>query len=79
MKITPSVVYNWGKPACMSEPHIDHDNGPARAYNGMYQLFALPVRDGDLNLIDPAAFAQTQYRNSLKVTKPLTFNHHTVF
>ena len=35
-------------------------------------LFALPVQDGGLNLVDPAAFAETQYRNSLKVTKPLT-------
>ena len=34
--------------------------------------FALPVRNGGLNLVDPAAFVETQYRNSLKVTKPLT-------
>ena len=42
-------------------------------------LFALPVQDGGLNLDNPAAFAETQYRNSLKVTKPLTDLIITVF
>ena len=35
-------------------------------------LFALPVRVGGLNLINPAAFSETQYQDSLKVTGPLS-------
>ena len=34
-------------------------------------LFALPVRVGGLN-INPAAFSETQYQDSLKVTGPLS-------
>ena len=35
-------------------------------------LFALPTRVGGLNLINSAAFSDTQYQDSVKVTGPLT-------
>ena len=35
-------------------------------------LFALPTRVGGLNLIDPAAFSEIQYQDSVKVTCPLS-------